>query len=139
VATFALQTDVRFATAEDRMAFTEELANCMARLVAKYHDDETPGGFGEDAWKDEIATLDSGWRAFLATLRNYIERHRGESRTVAHFRHPVVPLPRPDAFQRMLTAFGFDRNATMTSGDRFDVTTKSGDRFQGVVDVSRRP
>lgn len=44
VATFALQTDVRFATAEERRAFAEELANCVARLVAKYHDDETPNG-----------------------------------------------------------------------------------------------
>jgi DNA-binding transcriptional ArsR family regulator len=44
VATFALQTDVRFATAEDRRAFTEELANAVARLTAKYHDDETAGG-----------------------------------------------------------------------------------------------
>jgi DNA-binding transcriptional ArsR family regulator len=44
VATFALQTDVRFAGAEERRKFTEELANAVARLVAKYHDDETPGG-----------------------------------------------------------------------------------------------
>jgi DNA-binding transcriptional ArsR family regulator len=44
VATFALQTDVRFRDAADRKAFTEELANVVARLVAKYHDDETPGG-----------------------------------------------------------------------------------------------
>lgn len=44
VPTFALQTDVRFATAEDRRRFTEELANAVAKLVAKYHDDETAGG-----------------------------------------------------------------------------------------------
>lgn len=44
VSTFALQTDVRFATVEERRRFTEELANSVARLVAKYHDDETPGG-----------------------------------------------------------------------------------------------
>jgi DNA-binding transcriptional ArsR family regulator len=44
VPTFALQTDVRFATAADRKQFTEELANAVAKLVAKYHDDETPGG-----------------------------------------------------------------------------------------------
>ena len=44
VPTFALQTDVRFATAEDRRRFTEELANAIAKLVAKYHDDETAGG-----------------------------------------------------------------------------------------------
>jgi DNA-binding transcriptional ArsR family regulator len=44
VPTFALQTDVRFATADDRKAFVEELANHVAKLVAKYHDDQTPGG-----------------------------------------------------------------------------------------------
>jgi DNA-binding transcriptional ArsR family regulator len=44
VATFALQTDVRFATAEARRQFTEELSNAVAKLVAKYHDDETAGG-----------------------------------------------------------------------------------------------
>jgi DNA-binding transcriptional ArsR family regulator len=44
VPTFALQTDVRFATAEARKQFTEDLANAVAKLVAKYHDDETPGG-----------------------------------------------------------------------------------------------
>jgi DNA-binding transcriptional ArsR family regulator len=44
VPTFALQADVRFASAEERRQFTEELANAVAKLVAKYHDDETPGG-----------------------------------------------------------------------------------------------
>lgn len=44
VPTFALQTDIRFATAEDRRNFTEDLANAIAKLVAKYHDEETAGG-----------------------------------------------------------------------------------------------
>lgn len=44
VPTLAMQVDVRFATAEARRAFAEELANAVATLVAKYHDDETPGG-----------------------------------------------------------------------------------------------
>lgn len=44
VPTFALQADVRFANAEQRRAFAEDLANAVAKLVAKYHDDETPGG-----------------------------------------------------------------------------------------------
>ena len=38
VATFALDSEVRFATAADRAAFSEELARSVARLVAKYHD-----------------------------------------------------------------------------------------------------
>ncbi|HKO58812.1 MAG TPA: helix-turn-helix domain-containing protein [Thermoanaerobaculia bacterium] len=44
IATFSLQSDVRFANAADRHAFAEELANAVARLVAKYHDDEAEGG-----------------------------------------------------------------------------------------------
>jgi DNA-binding transcriptional ArsR family regulator len=44
VATFALQVDVRFGCAADRTTFAEELANFVAKQVAKYHDDETPGG-----------------------------------------------------------------------------------------------
>jgi DNA-binding transcriptional ArsR family regulator len=39
-----LQSDVRFANAADRNAFGEELANAVARLVEKYHDDEAEGG-----------------------------------------------------------------------------------------------
>jgi DNA-binding transcriptional ArsR family regulator len=38
VATFALDAEVRFATAEDRAAFAEELATAVAGLVARYHD-----------------------------------------------------------------------------------------------------
>ena len=39
-----LQSEVRFASAADRNAFSEELANAVARLVEKYHDEETEGG-----------------------------------------------------------------------------------------------
>ncbi len=38
VATFALDAEVRFATAADRAAFADELATSVAGLVAKYHD-----------------------------------------------------------------------------------------------------
>lgn len=42
--TFTLQTDVRFASAADRKAFTEELASAVARLAARYHDEDAQGG-----------------------------------------------------------------------------------------------
>lgn len=42
--TLTLQSDVRFRSATDRNAFTEELAQAFACLVAKYHDDQTPRG-----------------------------------------------------------------------------------------------
>ena len=44
IATLTLQADVRFANAASRKAFADELADSVARLVAKYHDDAAPGG-----------------------------------------------------------------------------------------------
>ena len=44
VATFALDADIRFASASDRAAFAEELAATVTRLVGKYHDEQAPGG-----------------------------------------------------------------------------------------------
>jgi len=44
VATFAIDGEVRFASAADRAAFAEELANAVTALVGKYHDETTAGG-----------------------------------------------------------------------------------------------
>ena len=44
LATLTLETEIRFATAADRAAFTEELARDVARLTAKYHDESAPRG-----------------------------------------------------------------------------------------------
>jgi DNA-binding transcriptional ArsR family regulator len=44
LATFALDGEVRFASAADRAAFAEELSHAVAGLVAKYHDDAAAGG-----------------------------------------------------------------------------------------------
>jgi predicted transcriptional regulator len=42
--TFSLETAVRFAKPADQAAFMEELANTVARLVARYHDQEAEDG-----------------------------------------------------------------------------------------------
>jgi DNA-binding transcriptional ArsR family regulator len=44
VATFALDGEVRFASAADRAAFAQELASAVASLVSKYHDESAPRG-----------------------------------------------------------------------------------------------
>ena len=44
LATLALDTEVRFASAADRAAFTDELAASVRSLVARYHDESAPGG-----------------------------------------------------------------------------------------------
>jgi uncharacterized protein YndB with AHSA1/START domain len=88
-------------------------------------------GFGEDAWEDELDTTNAGWRAFLATLRNYLERHRGEPRALAYVRHPAVELSRAEAFPRMLEALGVP---LVGGGERFQ-----GELFRGVADVALPP
>jgi DNA-binding transcriptional ArsR family regulator len=44
VATLTLETDLRFASAEARAKFAEELTDAVARIAARYHDDRAPGG-----------------------------------------------------------------------------------------------
>lgn len=44
LATFALDGELRFASAADRADFTEQLSTAIANLVARYHDDAAPHG-----------------------------------------------------------------------------------------------
>ncbi len=44
LATFALDGEVRFASAADRAAFAEELTSAVTTLVSKYHDETAEGG-----------------------------------------------------------------------------------------------
>ena len=44
LATLAVDTEVRFRSATDRAAFSAELAEAIAKLVAKYHDASAHGG-----------------------------------------------------------------------------------------------
>ncbi|MFB9908775.1 ArsR/SmtB family transcription factor [Allokutzneria oryzae] len=44
LATFAVDGEVRFASAADRAAFAEELGGAVRALVGKYHDEKAEGG-----------------------------------------------------------------------------------------------
>jgi DNA-binding transcriptional ArsR family regulator len=44
ISTLALDSEVRFASSQSRAAFAAELADRIAELVAKYHDESSPGG-----------------------------------------------------------------------------------------------
>ena len=44
LATLAVDTEIRFRSATDRAAFSRELTEAIAKLVAKYHDGSAPGG-----------------------------------------------------------------------------------------------
>lgn len=44
LATFAMDTEIRFASASDRAAFAAELTDAIEALVSKYHDEHAAGG-----------------------------------------------------------------------------------------------
>src|SRR5215211_3925318 len=44
LATLALDTEIRFRSAADRAAFSNELVDAITTLVARYHDQSAPGG-----------------------------------------------------------------------------------------------
>jgi DNA-binding transcriptional ArsR family regulator len=44
LATLAIDTEVRFKSAADRAAFTEDLTTAVMSLVSRYHDAHAPGG-----------------------------------------------------------------------------------------------
>lgn len=44
LATLSIDTEVRFRSAQDRAAFSRELAGAVAALVSRYHDESAPGG-----------------------------------------------------------------------------------------------
>lgn len=44
LATFGIDTEIRFASASDRAAFAAELSNAVESLVGKYHDERASGG-----------------------------------------------------------------------------------------------
>ena len=43
IATLSLDVDIRFASAEDRAAFVDDLGSAVRSLVARHHSPETPG------------------------------------------------------------------------------------------------
>jgi hypothetical protein len=44
LATLTIETEIRFSSTASRAAFAEDLADAVARLAAKYHDDAAPAG-----------------------------------------------------------------------------------------------
>lgn len=44
LATLTAETEVRFATPERQSAFARELVTCVTELIARYHDEKSPGG-----------------------------------------------------------------------------------------------
>lgn len=72
---------------------------CTLRLVHS--------GFGRGAsWDDEIDSIANGWKFELRSLRHYLSRHLGASRTCV-YRAATSTLSQPECLGLMLSAGGF--------------------------------
>lgn len=68
-------------------------------------------GFPADAaWDDWVEGTRRGWRFELASLKQYLEEHRGEDREVLYLRRRV-PLDREEVWTRLFGPGGLDRDA----------------------------
>jgi len=90
-------------------------------------------GFADDTWEGELDTLGSGWASFLALLKHYLERHPGQPREVAYYRHEPVKMPRSEAFAKTLAALGL-AGQKLEPGARY-----TANDFNGVVKLAAPP
>jgi len=81
LATLTAETEIRFANAEARREFTEELVNTVARLAMKYHEESAPGGRrfrillgGYPVLKNESTEAASGGASPGSDERDHSER-----------------------------------------------------------------
>jgi len=92
-------------------------------------------------WDEEYDATRRGWRHELASLRHYLERHRGHDRILAWARRPVEGGA-VEKFHRVMSPRGLAKAGSIEGcrpGEHYDITTRSGDRFEGRVLVNDPP
>ncbi len=99
-------------------------------------------GFGFGAgWDDEYDGVRRGWRFELASLRHYLERHRGTPRVLGYARKRIG-LSTEEAWQRLMSPAGLLARGSLEGlreGDPYSITTATGDEFRGRVHVYAPP
>ena len=93
-------------------------------------------GFGTGAeWDDQFHMTEGGWTYFMYSLRHYIERHAGTPRVMISAREKINAT-RDDAYAALLGERGLAAAGTLRGlqpGDRYRITTSSGDVLEGSV------
>jgi uncharacterized protein YndB with AHSA1/START domain len=91
-------------------------------------------GFGRGAaWDDEVEGITEGWQAELASLRHYLERHRGRDRAF-RIAWRATSLSREEAWERLVCAGGFEFSpADVKAGQPYSVLVPGGARLNGIV------
>jgi uncharacterized protein YndB with AHSA1/START domain len=93
-------------------------------------------GFGRGtAWDNEFEGIAEGWQAELRSLRHYLRAFRGRDRAFGRA-WLNTPLPREAAWGRLVGPEGFRlRPGAVREGQGYEVTTPSGRRLSGVVEL----
>ena len=93
-------------------------------------------GFGTDAsWDTEYDGVRRGWHYELRSLRHYLERHPGVTRSVAWARK-AVSMTGDEVWARVMSVDGFLGEkgiAGLVEGDEYSLRTSLGDVFNGIV------
>ncbi len=96
----------------------------------------THSGFGLSAeWNEEYDLANGGWSYFLQHLKCYLERHRGEARTLLVWRESVA-IGRRDAFARLAGPAGLSSDnglLTATVGAPFHTAAADGGPLSGTL------
>lgn len=99
-------------------------------------------GFGPDAeWDKEFDGTRRGWAFELRSLRHYLGRHRGKSRTAFWVRRSV-DLQADEVWNRLIHPEGVIRGADFAAlrpGDPVQFELASGDRVQGKLVLHQPP
>jgi uncharacterized protein YndB with AHSA1/START domain len=92
-------------------------------------------------WDDEYDGVRCGWSFELFGLRDYLERHRGKTRSVAWAR-ALTDLSPEKIWERLTGRKGLAAEGNLTplaSGDSFFFRTVHGDAFRGTTRASNPP
>lgn len=99
-------------------------------------------GFSADAeWDDEFDSHRRGWSFELRSLQHYLRHHRGTRRHMVKAQLELA-IPIEQAWSRITSSRGLAAIGSLeglAEGDRYDVTTATGDRLTGEVRLAIEP
>ena len=100
-------------------------------------------GFSTEAsWDSQYDGTRRGWAFELRGLKHYLENHRGLKRAVVHARCDINDIPLEEAWRRLLGREALVAERVLAAGrvgDRYAITTTSGDHLAGEIRIIDPP
>ena len=100
-------------------------------------------GFSTDTvWDNQYEGTERRWAFELRGLKHYLENHRGTKRVVVHAKRTINDVPVNEAWQRLMGPAALVADGSLASrqpGDRYAITTNTGDHLEGAVQILNPP